>query len=83
MNRIFLAATTALSLALAVAVPAHATQQGDNVIRQWKAMDQCTRKAQMAIPDYTPDANVKRDAQVQECLEGQNLPPREQLSPHP
>jgi hypothetical protein len=77
-----LAAIAALLIALMPAATTDATQQGDLVIKQWKAMDLCAQKAQAAFPDATPEANAKRDAQLQACLQGQNLPPREPLSPH-
>lgn len=59
---------------------AKASEQGVNVMRNWKQMDICSQKAQAAFPDFTPEANAKRDAQLQACLNGQNLPPRAPLS---
>ncbi|HTV89831.1 MAG TPA: hypothetical protein VME41_12515 [Stellaceae bacterium] len=75
----------AFLLLLALVVPAVAaqTQQGLQVMKKWSAMDQCAKKAQAAFPDFTAEADTKRDAQLQACLEGQNLPSREPLSPHP
>ena len=61
--------------------PVLATQQGQITLQHWKTMDVCARQAQMAFPDYTPEANAKRDAKLKECLAGNNLPPREPLSP--
>jgi hypothetical protein len=80
MKRFFLAL-----LFLPLVMPtAWASQQGVIVLRNWKAMDSCTQKAHTAFPDYTAEANAKRDAALQACLAGQNLPPREPLSsPHP
>ena len=56
---------------------AGATQQGQSAIRGWKAMDNCARQAQTAYPDFSPEANAKRDAKLKECLSGNGLPPRE------
>jgi len=67
-------------LALAPAA-AHASQQGANAMKKWKAMDACAIQAQAAFPDLTPESNAKRDARLKECLAGQNLPPRGSPSP--
>jgi len=58
-----------------------ATQQGILTLKRWQASDKCAMQAQQAYPDYTAEANAKRDAQLKACLAGQNLPPREPLSP--
>ena len=71
----------ALLLAVLAAEPASASQQGVVVTQNWKSMDLCTRKAQAAFPDFTAEANAKRDAKLKECLEQQNLPPRTLPSP--
>ncbi|MBV9826394.1 MAG: hypothetical protein JO001_12055 [Alphaproteobacteria bacterium] len=65
------------------AVPALASQQGVIATKKWQIMDKCAREAQMAFPDFTPEANVKRDDKLKECLEGNNMPPREPMSTHP
>src|SRR5579864_5965137 len=44
-----------LGLAL-VSTAAWASQQGVAVGKNWKAMDQCTKEAQAAFPDFTADA---------------------------
>ena len=67
-------------LALA-AVPAAASQQGTAAMKNWKTMDLCARQAQAAFPDFTADANAKRDAKLKDCLAGKNLPPREAPAP--
>jgi hypothetical protein len=72
----FRLAIAALLLALAGAAHAAETQEGAIVMRKWATMDQCAKKAQAAFPDFTPDANAKREAQLRACLESQNLPPR-------
>ena len=77
MNRIVAAV---LLLALSV-VAAQASQQGIIVEKRWKIMDNCTKQAQTAFPDFTAEANAKRDAKLKECLAGQNLPPREPAAP--
>jgi hypothetical protein len=59
-------------------VPAHAVSlQGKVIVGKWKSMDKCAAEAQRAYPDFTAESNAKRDAKLQECLQGQNLPPRE------
>jgi hypothetical protein len=72
---------TAVALLALTATAASASQQGLVVTRQWHAMDLCAKQAQAAFPDFTADANAKRDAALQRCLAGQNLPPREPLAP--
>ncbi len=73
MNRF---ASALLILALA-ALPAMATQPGVTAMKNWQGMDLCARQAHTAFPDFTADANAKRDAMLKQCLEGKNLPPRE------
>jgi hypothetical protein len=64
--------------ALLLPAAAHATSgQGLAAMQKWKAMDKCAIEAQHAFPDFTTEANAKRDAKLKECLAGQNLPPRE------
>jgi hypothetical protein len=77
MNRL---AIPLLILVLAPAA-ARASQQGVTVMKNWKTMDQCTKEAQTAFPDFTAESNAKRAAKEKECLAGKNLPPREPLSP--
>jgi hypothetical protein len=60
---------------------ADATQQGTSAILKWKTMDNCAKQAQAAFPDFTPDSNAKRDAKLQDCLNANNLPPREPEAP--
>jgi len=52
---------------------AEASQQGQVVLNNWKA--------QAAYPDYSAEANAKRDAKLKECLNAGNLAPRRTLSP--
>ena len=67
---------------LALYTPAgHATGQGIMVTQKWKTMDRCAKQAQTAFPDFTAESNAKRDAQLKACLNGNNLPPRDQPSP--
>ena len=77
MNRLAIA----FSLLVLAPAAASASQQGVIAVKKWKAMDTCAGQAQAAFPDFTPEANAKRDAKLKECLAGQNLPPREPLSP--
>lgn len=81
MNRFV--ATLFLSLSIAVpAIVAHATsQQANTVIARWKQSDKCAQRAQTDFPDFTREANAKRDAALKACLDGQSLPPREPLTP--
>jgi len=61
---------------------AHAVSlQGTVVVGKWKSMDKCANEAQRAYPDFTAEANAKRDAKLRDCLAGQNLPPREAAPP--
>lgn len=71
----------AAALVVFVLIPAAglASQQGVVVVQKWKLSDKCAQQAQAAFPDFTPEANAKRDAKLQECLAGQNLPPRESV----
>ena len=60
---------------------AGATSQGMATIARWKTMDTCAKQAQAAFPDFTADANAKREAKLKACLNANNLPPREPLAP--
>jgi hypothetical protein len=62
---------------------AEATQQGQAAIGYWTAADKCAKQAQAAYPDYSAEANAKRDAALQNCLNGSNLAPRQPLSQPP
>ena len=73
-------AVTLLVLVLAPTA-AMASQQGVQATKNWKTMDQCAKQAQTAFPDFTAEANAKRDTKLKACLEGQNLPPRAPLAP--
>jgi hypothetical protein len=64
-----------------IAGSAHATGQGTTAIQKWKTADACAKQAQTAFPDFTPDANAKRDAKLKDCLNANNLPPREPAAP--
>jgi hypothetical protein len=72
---------TVLALLALATTAASASQQGVVVMRKWHVMDLCTKQAQAAFPDFTADSNAKRDAQLQACLAGQNLPPRAPPAP--
>lgn len=73
MNRSIALLAVAVFFAPALA---EASAQGTQVIKNWKSSDKCSQQAQTAFPDFTPEANAKRDAQLKACLEGQRLAPR-------
>ena len=60
-----------------------ATQQGQQALRNWKTMDTCAKQAQTAYPDFSAESNAKRDAKLKECLNSNNLPPREPFGQPP
>jgi hypothetical protein len=72
-----LVAATALLPGIAVA----GTAQGTNAMQRWKMMDNCSKQAQTAFPDFSPAANAKREARLDDCLRANNLPPREVETP--
>jgi len=76
MNRFAFVLVAAFFLS---AVNAGATQQGQSALRSWKTMDICARQAQTAYPDFSAEANAKRDAKLKECLNANGLPPRQPL----
>jgi hypothetical protein len=69
-----LALLIAAAGALLLPDPAKADQNWKSSSAVWKAMDNCTRAAQKAYPDYTPESNAKREASRQACLRSANLP---------
>ena len=74
----------AVALGVALATPSErlpASQQGVQVIKNWKSSDKCAQQAQAAFPDFTPESNAKRDAKLKQCLEGQRLAPRAPSTP--
>jgi hypothetical protein len=74
----------ALALALVLAAgPAMATQQGVNAMTSWKTMDSCAKQAQARFPDFNADSNARRDEMLRQCLESNNLPPRQLETPQP
>lgn len=80
MKRTVLLLLTVLALSIGTA---KATQQGNDAITKWKAMDKCARQAQAANSDFSPDSNAKRDEALKRCLNFFNLPPREPMAPPP
>ncbi|MGE3782204.1 MAG: hypothetical protein AB7H71_05620 [Alphaproteobacteria bacterium] len=71
-----------LATVLLVPTAAHAISgQAAIVMNKWKSMDKCAIEAQRLFPEFTAEANAKRDAKLKECLAIQNLPPRETASP--
>jgi hypothetical protein len=72
----------AVALAL-LAASAQASGQGNTAIQRWKSMDVCAKQAQAAFPDFSPGSSAKRDAKLRDCLNANNLPPREPAAaPH-
>jgi len=62
------------------------TQNGQQMMRNWATSDRCAAQAQKAFPDFTPESNAKRDAQMKTCLSGNIVPPRgdlEKSAPQP
>jgi hypothetical protein len=74
-------AILALLLVFAPGAAQATSQQGAGVMRNWKSGDNCAKQAQTAFPDFTPEANAKRDAKLKECLETNHLAPREPVAP--
>ena len=75
-----LAATAAFLAVLAMpGVTMATTQYGQTMMKYWSLSDRCAAQAQRAFPDYTPEANAKRDANMKQCLAGGSLPPRGDL----
>ena len=79
MNRVV--SVLAVLFFLAPGLAGAASQQATQVMRNWKTGDNCAKQAQAAFPDFTPEANAKRDAKLKECLEANRLAPREPASP--
>ena len=80
MNRFGLPSAAVLLLLIGTA---EASQQGQTAVGSWKAADKCAKQAQAAYPDYSAEANAKRDAKLRECLNAGNLAPRQPLSQPP
>jgi len=75
IRRLGLAAFIAAAL---LPYAAHAvTQQGVQTMRKWALSDKCAQQAQRKFPDYTAEAQARRNEMMQQCLGQQNLPPRD------
>jgi hypothetical protein len=72
--------TCAAALMLAATAAQAASAQATQVMHKWKSMDNCAHQAQMSFPDFSAEANAKRDAALRNCLNGQQLPPRAPVS---
>jgi hypothetical protein len=79
--RYFTVCSMAAALALLTGGAEAATAQGTNAVKRWGNMDTCAKQAQAAFPDFSPDSNAKREAKLKDCLNANNLPPREPASP--
>jgi len=83
MRRLWLTLIFALPGLAAVPHRAVADAAWQQSRKAWVAMDQCTRAAQKAFPDYTREANAKREAFRRNCLRQANLPGDEDTRPEP
>jgi hypothetical protein len=63
-----------LLAALLLPGPAAADANWKRSSAVWKQMDTCTRNARKQFPDFTAEANAKREAARQNCLRSANLP---------
>ncbi|MBV8779386.1 MAG: hypothetical protein JO032_00935 [Alphaproteobacteria bacterium] len=74
--------TAAALVAIALLWPASVlamTGNGRQMLNKWATSSRCAQQAQKAFPDFTAEANAKRDALLKQCLAGGNLPPRPSL----
>ncbi len=71
----------ALLLTAATALPASADQSWKQSSSVWSQMDKCAQAAHKAFPDYTREANAKREAARQKCLRSGNLPGEADAAP--
>jgi hypothetical protein len=58
-----------------------ATLQGEQTMKRWAISDKCAQQAQRRFPDYTAEAQAKRNQAYEQCLDSQNLPPRDLPAP--
>jgi hypothetical protein len=69
---VILVAATCLSTVSLAQIP------GQNVWKEsesvWKLRDDCRRNAFKQFPDYTVEANAKRERAERQCLEANNQP---------
>jgi hypothetical protein len=68
-------AVFAVVLTLPAAAMAY-TSYGQQTVSKWVASDRCVQAAQKAFPDFSAEANAKRDTALKNCLASGNLPPR-------
>lgn len=61
-------------MALPGSLPAMADASWKTSSAIWKGMDNCTKAARKAFPDYTKESNAKREVARQNCLRSGNLP---------
>ena len=74
------AAFAAIFLGLSVPPAMAISLNGNVMMRNWAASDHCAAQAQKQFPDYTPEANAKRDNAMKQCLAQGELPPRQDLN---
>jgi hypothetical protein len=53
------------------------TLQGELSLKRWARSDKCAQQAQHSFPDYTAEAQAKRNLAYEQCIDSQNLPPRQ------
>ena len=65
-----------LAFAAAALLPraAHADMDQKNSGDAWRQADRCAHEAFKLYPDYTPEANAKREAARRACLREHRLP---------
>jgi hypothetical protein len=61
-------------LGLSAGVCGAAFAQVQNIETNWKNADQCAKDALSKFPDYTPEANAKREEFRRACLRSHSLP---------
>jgi hypothetical protein len=76
-----------LALAVSLLLPgSHAARADGNWKSSnavWQQMDRCARSAQKQFPDYTREANAKREAARQACLRASAAPTDTTPAPPP
>jgi hypothetical protein len=79
--RLWLPTFVVLSLCATLAAPARADDPMRKSTTQWHTMDDCSRQAFRKYPDYTAEANAKREAFRRLCLRNKSLPAPETTTP--
>lgn len=69
----------ALALALLPVRAVAFSSNGQAMMGRWAQSDKCAASARRQFPDYTPEANAKRDRAMQQCLASNFDPPKGDL----